>query len=187
MILRTYDPNVGGDFAASFPSGSVIPARQYLLVISDGGQYSLIDYALPDFTVSDPDRPDFFSDNEGIQLIGADEPIAIDSVGFIGGGNADQYIEGTGLERATAARPADQYAYVRKRGTENNGLPQDTDNNANDFVLVSVTGATHPGISAPPVLGAPGPQGLTSPPSYSDSQVTNSLVEPSAEIGSTHV
>src|SRR2546430_16970571 len=109
MILRTYYPNLGGDFAASFPSGSVIPSRQYLLVISDGGQYSLIDYALPDFTVSDPDRPDFFSDNEGIQLIGADEPIAIDSVGFIGGGKAGPLIEGEGLGRATGAPPRRPY------------------------------------------------------------------------------
>jgi len=179
--IRAYDPSLRagnpdptqGDFTYSFPPGTVIPARQYLLV-GDGGQYSLGTYATLDFNVNNPLYPDFFVDNEGIQLVGADEPIIIDSVGFVGGGNDSQYIEGTGLQRATS-RPADQYAYVRRREP---GVPYDTDNNANDFVLVSVTGAAHTGITAPPVLGAPGPQSLSSPKSYNDAQVTGSLVEP---------
>ena len=58
------------------------------------------------------------------------------------------------------------------------GRPQDTNTNAADFVLVSVTGNTHPGISALPVLGAPGPKGLTSPLTYTNSQVTGELVDP---------
>jgi uncharacterized repeat protein (TIGR01451 family) len=186
--IRAYDPlNRGteidpsfGDFSYTFPPNTIIPARHYLLVATVG-QYSLGTYASPDFNVNNAMFPDFFIDNEGIQLIGADEPIVLDSVGFIGGGNDGQYIEGTGLQRATSARPADQYAYVRKRTIETNGLPQDTDNNANDFVLVSVTGAPHPGITAPPVLGAPGPQGRNSPRSYSNTQFPSSLVEPSVD------
>lgn len=186
-FIRAYDPGSRGgepepfgDFSYTFPPNTTIPARHYLLV-ADLGQYSLSAYATPDFNVNNPTFPDFFIDNEGIQLIGAEEPFVIDSVGFIGGGNDAQYIEGTGLQRATSARPSDQYAYVRKRMLATNGLPQDTDNNANDFVLVSVTGNAHPGITAPPVLGAPGPQSRTSPRSYSNAQFPGSLVEPAAD------
>jgi uncharacterized repeat protein (TIGR01451 family) len=171
--IRSFDPNVG-DFSITFPFQTVIPARQYLLM-ADTTQYSLPGYATPDFDVHDPMIPDFFIDNEGIQLIGNDEPIVIDSVGFIGGGNDSAYIEGTGLQRATGPRPAEQYAYVRRREA---GPLVDTDNNAADFVLVSVTGTAHPGITAPPVLGAPGPQSLSSPKSYPNAQMTASLVEP---------
>jgi uncharacterized repeat protein (TIGR01451 family) len=171
--IRSFDPNVG-DFSITFPLQTTIPARQFLLM-ADTTQYSLSVYATPDFDVHDAMIPDFFFDNEGIQLIGNDEPIVIDSIGFIGGGNEESYIEGTGLQRATGSRPAEQYAYVRRRET---GPLVDTDNNAADFVLVSVTGTAHPGITAPPVLGAPGPQSLSSPKSYKNTQFTNSLVEP---------
>ena len=174
--IRSFDPNVG-DFSVTFPLQTIIPARQYLLM-ADTTQYSLPGYATPDFDVHDPMIADFFIDNEGIQLIGNDEPIVIDSVGFIGGGNDTAYIEGTGLQRATGPRPAEQYAYVRRRET---GPLVDTDNNAADFVLVSVTGTAHPGITAPPVLGAPGPQSLSSPKSYKNAQITGSLVEPAVD------
>jgi hypothetical protein len=174
FIIQAHDPEFG-DFTISFEDNVIIPARQYL-EIADESEYSLFFYAVPDFDLDF--GFDFFIDNEGLQLISDDETTVIDSVGFIGGGNAATYIEGTGLERATAARPADQYAYVRKRTLATNGLPQDTDNNANDFVLVSVTGTAHTGITAPPVLGAPGPQSLTSPPTFDNGQMSESLVEP---------
>ena len=184
ISLRGYDPVNAGDFSMTFPPQTIIPARQYFLVADTRG-YSLASYGSPDIDValSQPPESEFgfyFYDNEGLQLIGADEPTVIDSVGFIGGGNQENYVEGTGLQRSGGimpSRPADQYAYVRKRTLATQGLPQDTDNNANDFVLVSVTGNFHPGITAPPVLGAPGPQGLSSPLTYSNAQVTGLLVD----------
>jgi uncharacterized repeat protein (TIGR01451 family) len=181
--IRSYDPSLGGDFSVGFPPGLIIPARQFLL-IADFSQYSLFDYALPDVDVNCGCVPDFFMDNQGVQLLGSDEPVPIDSVGFIGGGNDSQYIEGTGLQPAGGimpVRPPDQYAYVRKRTMLTNGLPQDTNNNADDFVLVSVTGDPHPGISTYPVLGAPGPKSLTSPTTYSNAQMPGSFVEPAAD------
>ena len=179
--LRGYDPTQQGDFSLTFPGQTVIPARHYLLVADSGG-YTLIDYGFPDFDVAlmqppSPEPPFLFYDNEGIQLIGADDPFIIDSVGFAGGGNDIQYVEGAGLQRASS-RPADQYAYVRKRTMATIGLPQDTNDNANDFVLVSVTGDLHAGITNPPVLGAPGPQGLSSPISLTNAQLTGALTDP---------
>lgn len=185
--LRAYDPTQAGDFSFTFPGQTVIPARHYLLV-ADSRDYTLDGYGFPDFDVAlmqpppppapEPAPPPFlFYDNEGFQLIGADEPIVIDSVGFTGGGNDFQYVEGAGLQRALS-RPLDQYAYVRKRTMATNGLPQDTNNNANDFVLVSVTGGLHPGITNPPVLGAPGPQGLSSAITFTNAQLTGALTDP---------
>jgi uncharacterized repeat protein (TIGR01451 family) len=181
--IRSYDPAIADNFIVGFPPNTIIPPRQFLL-IADFSQYSLFDYAVPDIDVNCGCVPDFFIDNQGIQLIGAEEGILIDSVGFIGGGNDNQYIEGTGLQPSggiTPSRPPDQYAYVRKRTMQTNGLPQDTNNNADDFVLVSVTGNPHPGISTYPVLGAPGPKSLTSPTTYSNAQVPASFVEPAAD------
>ena len=174
--LRAHDPNgteESGDLLFTLPDQLVIPARQYML-IGDSAGFSLFSYSSIDVDMDG--FPDFW-DNEGFQLVAGEEGAVIDSVGFTGGGNAAQYIEGAGLERASS-RPADQYAYVRKRTLETNGLPQDTNNNAEDFVLVSVTGTAHAGITAPPVLGAPGPQCFCSPYSFSNSQVTGTLTDP---------
>jgi len=177
--IVAFDPSFG-NFAISFPAGVVLPARSYLLVADDFG-YSLDSYATPDLFASFGGDGDFFVDNEGIQLRNADQSVVIDSVGFIGGGGSPEvtYIEGTGLQRATAARPDDQYAYTRKMGTATAGRPQDTNNNAGDFVLVSVTGTPHPGITAPPVLGAPGPQN-TIAPLERNATIPGSVVEPGA-------
>ncbi len=172
-----------GDLSATFPGQTIIPAHQYLLLGDESaGQYTLGKYGAIDVDLHNAQVPDYFNDNEGFQLLSAgDDPLVVDSVGFTGGGEDVNFVEGTGLQRATAARPGFQYAYVRKRTTATDGLPQDTDNNADDFVLVSISGTPHPGITAPPVLGAPGPQGLSSPLSYNNSQVTWSYVEPNVD------
>jgi hypothetical protein len=147
------------DFAVTFPASTIIPARGHLLV-GDNAGYSLTGYANLDLLASSGGETDFFIDNQGFQLTNADRSVVIDSVGFDGGGGTVTYIEGTGLQPATGARPADQYAYVRQLRT---GTPQDTNNNAADFVLVSVTATPQPGITTPPTLGAPGPQNTASP------------------------
>jgi hypothetical protein len=180
-IIRGYDPSIPGDYTITLTGTFIIPARGNLLV-GDSTGYSLPDYATLDVDVATDF--DVFVDNEGFQLLDDSGEVILDSVGFAGGGNEVTYVEGTGLQRATDARPTDQYAYVRKMGTATAGRPQDTNDNANDFVLVSVTGTPHPGITAPPVLGAPGPQSTTSPPTYDNSQLTGTLVEPGASQAS---
>lgn len=186
VILRYHDPTLpplfeedppGGEVILSFPSGLIIPARQFLLIANFEG-FSLFEYAFPNINTAGDAT---FFDNEGFQIISnADEPATLDSVGFAGGGNAALYVEGTGLQMATGPRPVEQYAYVRKRTLISNGRPQDTDDNFSDFVLVSVTGNPHPGIVAP-VLGAPGPKSTFSPITYTNSQFTGALVEPEVQ------
>lgn len=80
----------------------------------------------------------------------------LDSVGYSSVTNPD-YKEGTGLLPGTGITQAGQHSWVRKVPTSgNSGRPQDTNNNAADFVLVSTTGATLSGVSS--TLGAPGPE-----------------------------
>ena len=88
----------------------------------------------------------------------------IDSVGFVGNSGTIAYIEGQGLAPTTGARPNVEHAWVRKINPVTN-LPQDTDNNAADFQLVSVTGTTFNANPTPiqSILGAPGPENASSP------------------------
>lgn len=190
FTIQSYDPALPGEFSITIPGQTIIPARQFLLIgdeADDGpfnNGYSLSTYAVIDLLVPSGGIPDFFKDNQGIQLLD-DEAVRVDSVGFIGGGNAENFIEGTGLQ-PSESRPADQYAYVRKRTMVTNGRPQDTNNNADDFVLVSVRPENaHPGISTLPVLGAPGPKSLTGPQTYSNQLFPGDLLDPGVSTNSS--
>jgi hypothetical protein len=79
----------------------------------------------------------------------------LDSVGY-SSVTAPNYIEGTGLSPAAGITAPGQHSWVRKSGTVASGTPQDTNNNAADFVLVDTTGAIVTGVAS--ILGAPGPQ-----------------------------
>jgi hypothetical protein len=95
----------------------------------------------------------------------------LDSVGFTNT-VPQSFVEGTGL--APTASFA-EYSYARKIATT--GFPQDTDNNANDFWLVA-TNTTAVG-DATAVLGAPGPENLSSPVNKT-SQLKSSLLKSDA-------
>jgi hypothetical protein len=145
------------------PNGTVIPARGYFLITSFS--YSLQSYAAANNSPfsgltggSSIDCPD----NTGIGLYPGSEASTInllpafDRVGFTGPGSG--FIEGTNLTPiSTTLSAGDQYSHVRKLLS---GRPQDTNNNANDFVLVSTSGLVG---ATPAELGAPGPQNATGP------------------------
>jgi hypothetical protein len=155
--IRAHDPAFG-DFEFTIPPGTTIPAVGRLL-IGDSVGYSLPGYAALDVDTVPFFDGDVFIDNEGFQLVGPPGNNAvIDSVGFAGGGNAAQYVEGTGLTRRSST-PDVQYSYVRK---PNVGGHVDTNNNAADFDLVSVTAETF-AEAGPTQLGAPGPHNRFSP------------------------
>jgi len=175
-LLRAFDPSIPGDFTFEIPPGTTIPARGHFL-IGDGGGYSLSSYAALDLDLNFD--IDFFIDNEGFQLVGPpNNAIVVDSVGFAGGGNAAQYVEGTGLTRRSST-PAVQYSYVRKLYT---GRPQDTNNNAADFALISVTGEVF-AEAGPTMLGAPGPENRFSPINRTGPILTQAL-DPSVPAAS---
>lgn len=102
----------------------------------------------------------------------------IDAAGFDGDAQAGLG-EGAGLTPlANGAGSTVQYSFVRKF---TNGRPQDTNNNATDFVLVAADGQPLPardGGTVPTMLGAPGPQSMTSPLTSTFSAVRTSLFDP---------
>jgi hypothetical protein len=161
-------------FEITFPS-FVIPARDHALITNDDG-YTLAPYAAGDFNVGDGTGIDFFTDNQGLELL---DPLGnkVDAVGF--NGNSSAFVEGTGLPQVSP-RPAQQYSYARRIPVPSGGgAPQDTDNNAGDFLFVSTNGGTFGGVAS--MLGAPGPENSASP--LVRNNVADSLIEPQQCVG----
>lgn len=150
-----FDPT----FVANFQQpGNVIPARGHFLIT--GSAYSLGAYA--------PSNASLFTS------LGNDDNIAVffqavtqsqfvpnrrmDAVGFGDntGNVCDLLREGNTLPPFAGSNS--QYSYVRKM---TNGVPQDTGDNASDFVLVSTDGGSFDGVQSQ--LGAPGPEDLDAP------------------------
>ena len=97
----------------------------------------------------------FLPDDVGIAVFSTAAALPanrLDSVGYSSVTAAD-YKEGTGLSPAAGITTAGQHSWGRLLA---NGHPQDTNNNAVDFVLVDTTAATLNGVASS--LGAPGPQ-----------------------------
>jgi hypothetical protein len=99
------------------------------------------------------------ADDTGIAVFGSATDFTpatrFDAVGFTTAANP-LYYETTGLPPVGANDG--EYSLVRKLTS---GLPQDTNNNANDFWLVSTTAANFNGAQS--TLGAPAPANLASP------------------------
>lgn len=100
----------------------------------------------------------------------------LDSVGY-SSVTAVDYKEGTGLPPAAGITTAGQHSWVRKLGA---GRPQDTNNNANDFVLVDTTAAVLNGVAS--TLGAPGPE---RGPTMTAFTTTSAPIEHNAAIPAT--
>jgi YD repeat-containing protein len=145
------------------PAATIIPARGHFLAV--GQAYSLSGYAEADLAYGSND----ISDNAGIALFRTATPAGfttanrLDAVGFTNLANTLFY-EGTGMTPISASNG--QYSFYRKLGS---GTPQDTGSNATDFMFVSTTGAAYgrtgaagDQVSGPSVLGAPGPENLSS-------------------------
>jgi hypothetical protein len=152
---------------STLQGATLISPRSHRLLVNSTG-YSLSAYAGGSFLVQ---SANFFSDNQGIALRRNGTGAQVDAVGFAD--DPADFREGAGLQVITefpATRP--QYSYVRKLAT---GIPQDTGNNAEDFVLVSTTGESIGGIQS--VLGAPAPQSQASPVQR-NATIKTSLVDP---------
>ncbi|HEX8131615.1 MAG TPA: lamin tail domain-containing protein [Pyrinomonadaceae bacterium] len=117
-----------------------------------------------------------FLDDGGARLVDSNGAV-IDAVGF-SSTNGTGFREGAGLSPSTGITPgaSDQYSFVRRMTT---GFPQDTNDNAADFVLISTTGAA--GASAA-MLGAPGPENTQSP-IQSNAVIKASLIDNCSSIG----
>lgn len=143
----------------NIPAGTVLRPGQSYLVVNSGG-YSLSNYGGTGAAAGDASYTSNIANNGGIALLNA-KGVIVDQVGMtaVAGG----YYEGTPLTPLPSGDTTSNYAYVRRTI---NGRPQDTDNNAgtlatnSDFILASTDGNVGSLIA---VLGAPGPQNMTSP------------------------
>src|SRR5947209_221802 len=160
------------------PLGFSVPVAPHAHVLfANAPGYTLNGYAAPDFDVASGDTTtDIFTENQGIALFFGDPVGAntrIDAVGFAG--NSTTYREGTGLPVFSGGGftlPGVQYAWARNLTS---GLPQDTNVNAQDFVLVAPTGALLGGVQS--ALGAPGPESSHSPVQQ-NAQIKSALIDP---------
>ncbi|HYG10457.1 MAG TPA: thrombospondin type 3 repeat-containing protein, partial [Pyrinomonadaceae bacterium] len=134
------------------PAGTLIPARGHYLGVNNG--YTLTAAATPDATYAAD-----ILDDTGVAIFGSSTDFTLatrfDAAGFTTATDP-HFFEGMGLPPLGAFDR--EYSFVRKLIS---GLPQDTDNNANDFWLVSTTAANINGVQS--ILGAPAPENLTSP------------------------
>ena len=176
------------------PNGQVIPARGHFLLtnfgsgqvfaspadINPSGEYTLDLYAPGDFNyrISPPSTVIDIADNGAVALFrtadvnsfAAATRLDAVSLNAAPGALADLYREGTPL--ASPGAHDGQYAFVRSMTT---GVPQDTNNNAADFVFVSTDGGIYGGVQSQ--LGAPGPENTQSP-IQRNAQIKASLIEP---------
>ncbi|HEX8128272.1 MAG TPA: PQQ-dependent sugar dehydrogenase [Pyrinomonadaceae bacterium] len=173
------------------PNGTVIPARAHYLVAGSGyslGSYGGINRALGDaLSQGDLSGDDAEHPFRGVALFrtaDANNYTNANRLDAVGGACADARLsEGrvSGLCRnvGTAASPAANYSLVRKQPA---GVPQDTDNNADDFTLVAVESplpSAAVGANLAAELGAPGAENLNSPTQH-NATIKASLIDPQA-------
>jgi Calx-beta domain len=151
-------------------NGTVIPARGHYLFV--GSLYSLRDYTVGDQAmISDIENDGnvgLFSTSAVMNISAANR---FDAVGFGSntGGACDLLREGTTL--TPLAGSVLEWSYQRDQcgklanpatfgACPTNGLPKDSNSNAQDFFFADTAGTNTP---AGQHLGAPGPEGLTDP------------------------
>jgi hypothetical protein len=147
--LMRFNPDGSAQGNMVIPNGTTIPARGHFLIA--GANYGLSAYAAPDalFNLDGIDNAGWILYDPTNQRL---DQVAFDGI------RADQQrfaCEGTCIPSIPVADV--EQSFVRR---VTNGVPQDTDNNAADFVLVSPAGAVG---STQTTLGASGPENLSSP------------------------
>src|SRR5262245_46421071 len=161
----------------TIPNGTVIPARGHFLGVNSTG-YAYTNYPEGNGTTSTGDAT-YTTDipaNAGIALfttnVPADFSLAhrLDAVGSSSEANT-LYKEGTGYPPVNGTFPI-EHSFYRNFSSQTvtnppfpefvagDGVPQDTDNNAADFVFVDTNGTS---AGAGQRLGAPGPENLSAP------------------------
>lgn len=163
------------------PSGTVIPARGHYLFV--GSQYSLGDYGGTGAASGDQTLTADIGSDANVALFAAPDlaglssAARLDGVGFGAstGDLCELLREGNTLP--PAAGSAAEHSFVRELSYPNGvPLPSDSNDSAADFTLVSTTAPAAVG-GATPLLGAPGPENLSSPGMKTLNQVVSFLLD----------
>ena len=165
LLVATTDGSAGWALAGAdgvvrftIPNGTVIPAGGHYLGVNSVG-YSLASYPAGNGTTATGDAT-YMQDIplvSGVALFNTANPAnfsfatRLDAVGFVG---VPALYREAGLTSFPVSSGGTNFIFVRRLAT---GLPQDTGDNARDFVLTSLV----PDSSA--IYGAPGPENLSSP------------------------
>ncbi|HXT61589.1 MAG TPA: hypothetical protein VN696_01000, partial [Pyrinomonadaceae bacterium] len=181
ITVSTSDGSAGWTLVASsgtelcrINNATVLPARGHYLCTNTGG-YSLNGYAVGDTGWSGADIPSA----GGVALFRTNNPVnytlseRLDAAGYAGV-NA-LYREGNGFPTGGGETTGNlDYTIVRSMTRTTGGLPRDTGDNVSDFMMVNTAGAST-GMGA--ILGAPGPENLSSP-IHRNSQFATLLLDP---------
>jgi hypothetical protein len=157
----------------TIPNGTVIPARGHYLFTGAG--YGLTAYAAGNATLTSDIEADrnvgLFTTSDVAQVSSTN---SLDAVGF--GLNTGQVCDlmRESATLANASGSTSEHTFARKLTT---GRPQDTNDNASDFWVLSTTPSTPVGDTASPLLGSPGPENLASPVQRT-SQMQSGLIAP---------
>ncbi len=178
------------------PNGTVIPARGHFLytnTFTDGGGVYR-GYSLNNYGGTNRATGNATFNGTGVNLEFVDDPLEgfalfttsnqanwslanrLDAVGAVNNLNP-LFAEGPGINYVADYNNNVEYSWVRRMES---GTPQDTNNSANDFVLIAATGPfTVPqgGGSGNAILGAPSPENLTSP-IQRNASVKTALIDP---------
>ncbi len=153
-----------GDATTAVPSNTILPAGGHFLFVGSG--YTLTTLAAGNATIAND-----ILDNSSLVLRNAGG-VTQDAVAFSGSGST---VAGEGTALPAPPNTAGEYAFVRDEST---GAPQDTNNNAADFLFVSTNAGLYNGRQSQ--LGAPGPANLSSP--ALTPALTVSGIDPKADI-----
>jgi hypothetical protein len=161
---------------AAIPHGTTIPARGHYLIQNSVAAAGIAPFSLKGYPnvvgtgiAGDPVRPSDgdamwtpdLADNGGVAIFRTANPAnmnaatRMDSAGFAGIA-AGLFKEGTGIPNITGT-PTGQISFHRNQSS---GTPQDTNDNAADFIFVDPVIET---LGVQPRLGAAGPENLDSP------------------------
>ncbi len=186
LTVTTSDGSAGWALVAAdgvprfvVPTGTIIPARGHYLGVNSGG-YSLAAYPAGNGTTATGDAT-YTLDipiTSGVALFNTANPATFDlahRLDAIGFSNVPFLYRENGLTTRPVSSGGTSYFHVRRMST---GLPQDTGDNQNDFALVSLV----PDFSA--VLGAPGPENLSSP-IQRNAQLKASYIDPASPASCT--
>jgi hypothetical protein len=152
--------NTTGTFSTRFtvPNGTVIPAHGHYLGTNNGASgYSL-------GTAGDVTYATGIVDGGGVAVFSTTTTASwgtlsrLDAVGFQGITGTPLFTEGSGIGLVGGVTANAEYSFLRKLTS---GIPQDTNDNASDFMFVAPTGGIISALQSS--LGAPGPENVLSP------------------------
>ena len=178
-LVSTTGANGVLDALCVIPNGTTLPTHGHYLYTPARG-YSLASYGGANRAAADATGLAAYTHAAdapfaGLALFRTTDPAnwtAAHRLDAVGGTLSSALLrEGAGVAQNFGFVSDAQSSWVRRLAS---GVPQDTGDNAQDFVLVSIKGGVLGGLQA--TLGAPGPENLTSP-IQRNAQIKASLVD----------